>query len=458
MSSEDATRKKLSVLMPVYNERATLETIVGRVLAAPIDLDLELVIVDDGSSDGSSEVMDRLAAKDDRLLVFHQPVNQGKGAAVRKAIELASGDYALIQDADLEYDPRDFPALLAPLCDGRADVVYGSRFTGSEARIHLFWHQLANNWLTTLSNMLNNLNLTDMETGYKAFRMDLLKNIPIHSRSFGIEPEVTAKIARLGARIYEVPIRYHGRSYWEGKKITWKDGVVALWAMVKYSLLDPRFTSDGSLLVMQQRARAVRFNNWLMNQVKPYLGPRLLELCAGIGTYTRFVLDSERLLLADSDPFLCDILDHNFGAMSHVAVLRGALDSDEFYRGLGEHRLDTILSVYGLEKLERPDQVLQGCYSALQPGGCVVLVVNSRPGDQPHMTREGLAGYLRAAGFEIEELRDLGKLPAPAWGLAEKLRLPFNGLMNGVPRLFDAGEGLLPWKGMLLLAIGRKAG
>ncbi len=456
MRSEESKRKKLSVLMPVYNERATLETIVGRVLAAPIDLELELVIVDDGSTDGSSPVMDRLAEQDARLVVFHQPVNQGKGAAVRKAIELASGDYALIQDADLEYDPRDFPALLAPLCDGRADVVYGSRFAGAEARIHLFWHQLANNWLTTLSNMLNNLNLTDMETGYKAFRMDLLKTIPIHSRSFGIEPEVTAKIARLGARIYEVPIRYHGRSYWEGKKITWKDGVVALWAMVKYSLLDPNFTTDNGLLVMQQRARAVRFNNWLMKQVKPYLGQRLLEIGAGIGTYSRFVLDSECLLLADSDSFLGDILEHNFGAMSHVEVLRGSLCSEEFYRALVGRGLDTILSVYGLERLERSGAALKACYQALEPGGRVVLVVNNRPGDQPHMDQATLTAQLRAAGFEVEEIRDLGKLPAPAWGLAERLRLPFNGLMDGVPRLFDAGEGMLPWKGMLLLAIGRK--
>jgi glycosyltransferase involved in cell wall biosynthesis len=226
---------KLSVLMPVYNERGTIEEIVRRVRAVPIPK--EIVIVDDASTDGTVERLKVLEGDDVR--VFRHQVNRGKGAAVRTALENATGDIILIQDADLEYDPADYPRLLEPIVDGRADVVFGSRFLGGgEHRVHLFWHYAGNRLLTTLSNMLTNLNLTDMESGFKVFRADVGRGLNLRENRFGFEPEFTAKIARRRCRVYEVPISYSGRDYSEGKKITWRDGILAFWQILRYSLGD----------------------------------------------------------------------------------------------------------------------------------------------------------------------------------------------------------------------------
>jgi glycosyltransferase involved in cell wall biosynthesis len=226
---------KLSVVMPVYNEQATLEEVIARVLAVP--LDMELICVDDGSTDNSREILSRLQQTHPQVRVELQPRNMGKGAALRRGIEQATGDFVIIQDADLEYDPSDYPALLRPLLEGKADVVYGSRFLGSAPhRVLYFWHSVANKILTTLSNALTNINLTDMETCYKIFRREIIQSIPIEEDRFGFEPEITVKIAKRRLRIYEVGISYWGRTYEEGKKINWKDGVWALWCLLKYSL------------------------------------------------------------------------------------------------------------------------------------------------------------------------------------------------------------------------------
>jgi glycosyltransferase involved in cell wall biosynthesis len=217
----------LSVVIPVYNEEATLETIVGRVLAQPWTL--QVVLVDDGSGDGSVAVAESLCARHDAVELVRQPENRGKGAALHAGFARARGAFVLVQDADLEYDPRDYAALLEPLLDGRADVVFGSRFLGGGAhRVLNHHHYVANRALTALSNVLTNLNLTDMECGYKVFRREVLTGLALREQRFGFEPEVTALVARTGCRVYEVPISYAGRSYAEGKKITWRDGVEAL--------------------------------------------------------------------------------------------------------------------------------------------------------------------------------------------------------------------------------------
>jgi len=226
---------KLSVVMPVYNERATLATIVARVLAVP--LEIEMLCVDDGSSDGSREILSSLEQKYPQLRVLLQPRNMGKGAALRRGIAEASGDFVVIQDADLEYDPAEFPQLLEPLLAGKADVVYGSRFMGAGPhRVLYFWHSVGNWLLTLVSNALTNINLSDMETCYKVFRREVIQSIPIQENRFGFEPEITVKVARRNLRIYEVGISYSGRTYEEGKKIGWRDGVRALYCLIKYSL------------------------------------------------------------------------------------------------------------------------------------------------------------------------------------------------------------------------------
>ena len=235
---------RLSVLIPVYNEERTVEEVVRRV--CDFQTSKEIILVDDGSQDQSRKILSRLQeenirAKDplNQIKVFFQPFNQGKGAALKAALSHVTGDIVIVQDADLEYDPKDYPSLLAPIHVGQADVVYGTRFAGGGAhRVHFFWHSMGNRVLTLLSNMLTNLNLTDMEVGYKVFRAEVLKGIELKSKRFGFEPEITVKLAKKGCRFYEVPISYHGRTYEEGKKITWKDGVAALYCMIRFRLAD----------------------------------------------------------------------------------------------------------------------------------------------------------------------------------------------------------------------------
>jgi glycosyltransferase involved in cell wall biosynthesis len=234
----DPRSLRLSVVMPVYNEAATVDYSIARLRRVP--LDLELICVDDCSTDGTRDILKKIHERGDIDTLLFQDPNQGKGAAVRRGIQAATGDVVVIQDADLEYDPADLPSLMVPLLDGRADAVFGSRFRGGVHRVLYFWHRLGNGLLTLMSNMLTDLNLTDMETCYKMVRTDLMKSLPLTTNRFGIEPELTARLAQARARIYEVPISYSGRTYAEGKKINWKDGVAAFWHIARFNLSGPR--------------------------------------------------------------------------------------------------------------------------------------------------------------------------------------------------------------------------
>ena len=232
----DLENIRISVVIPVYNEVGTIREIVSRVQA--IGLEKEIIIVDDCSTDGTREHLQEIAQGQENVRVFYQERNQGKGAALRTGFGFTTGDVVVIQDADLEYDPREYPTLLGPIVDGRADVVYGSRFLGGPHRVLFFWHYMGNRFLTLLSNALTNINLTDMETCYKVFKKEVLEEINLKSNRFGFEPEFTAKIARKGFRIYETPISYSGRTYAEGKKIGWKDGVKAIVAILWFRFFD----------------------------------------------------------------------------------------------------------------------------------------------------------------------------------------------------------------------------
>lgn len=264
---------RLSVVIPAYNEFHTVEKLLRRVAEVP--LNLEVIVVDDGSTDGTRDLVARLEEEGliDSLIL--QPVNQGKGAALRAGFQQATGDIVAVQDADLEYDPHEFPRLIEPIVAGRADAVFGSRFLGGPHRVLFFWHSVGNRFLTLLSNMLTDVNLTDMETCYKLINADLVKRLPLSANRFGIEPEITARLAQAGARIYEMPISYHGRSYAEGKKINWKDGVSAIWYILRSNLLRPKAHPWARPMVQPWEERA------LEGTAPPELAPPTEDVASG---------------------------------------------------------------------------------------------------------------------------------------------------------------------------------
>ncbi len=299
----------LSILIPVYNERTVVEKSLALVLAAPLpeNMDRELVIVDDCSTDGTSDILDRLAAREPRIRLFRQSVNQGKGAAVRRAIQEAIGDFCLVQDADMEYDPAEYPKLMRPLLDGHADAVFGSRYlAGEQSRVLPYWHTKINQFLTLVSNMFSNLNVTDMETCYKVFRTDLLKSIPIRSDRFGFEPEITMKVSKRKLRVYEVPISYHGRTYEEGKKIGWKDGAKALGVILYFWIIDDLYAETYGRGLLNSLTGTPQYQSWFTRILRPHLGDNVVlsEIGAGLEQLDPDALMGKKLLYvaAEKDP------------------------------------------------------------------------------------------------------------------------------------------------------------
>ncbi len=415
---------KLSVLMPVYNEGRTLRTIIVRVLASPVVTDIELVCVDDCSQDDSLAILHDLAAADDRIRVIAQPVNMGKGKAIRTAIEHMTGDIAIIQDADLEYDPEEYSKVIGPILSGKADAVYGSRFASSEVRrVLFFWHALGNRLLTMFSNMANDLNLTDMETCYKAVRSDVLKRLRLTSDRFGLEPEITARLAQWGARIYEVPISYHGRTYAEGKNIGWRDGVEALWLIFKFRFLDTRATDEDSVVTRQALGRAPRYRRWVLDLFQESLGNRVVEFDAGPGHTTSHLLDRERLVITDSDPVHVETLRRRFGHLENVDVLwldveRGEIDPPG---------IDTALLFDGLQRSGEPEVTLRRVAALMESGGNILIQVpagkdlfgtaDTAAGHLRRFEREELARLIEAAGLELVSIQAFNRLGVFGWRL-----------------------------------------
>src|SRR5436190_11630238 len=421
MPSQPApTAPLLSVLMPVYNEARTLRTIVRRVFASPVGLPMELVCVDDGSRDGSPDILEQLAAADPRIRVFRQPQNMGKGAAIRRAIAEMRGSIGLIQDADLEYDPGDYPALVGPILEGKADAVFGSRFASPPQRkILLYWHSVANKLLTWLTNILNDTNLTDMETCYKAVRADILKQTPLHSDRFGIEPELTTRLARWNIRLYEVPISYHGRTAAEGKKIGWKDAVSAVWTLLKYRFIDDRFTTHDGYYVLQSMRRARGLNRWILEQFRQYLGGRVLEAGCGIGNFTELLLDRERLVCVDNDPLYVEMAQWRMGHLENVRTVKRDLSKLAAYDDLKGERIQSIVCLNVLEHIAPDEQVLRAYYELLQPGGHAIVLVPAHmwlygPCDEAlgHVRRytgTELHTKMQAAGFEVVMMEEFNR-------------------------------------------------
>jgi glycosyltransferase involved in cell wall biosynthesis len=479
--------RKLSILMPVYNEARTLRRIVKAVLDSPIDLEIELICVDDASMDSTPQILAELAAKDPRIKVVTHPVNRGKGAAIRSAIEHITGDIAIVQDADLEYDPREYPIVLAPILEGKADAVFGSRFAAaSQRKVLLYWHSVANKLLTWVTNILNDINITDMETCYKAVRADILKQIPLKSDRFGIEPELTTRLAQWNIRIYEVPISYHGRSLAEGKKIGWKDAVSAMWCLFKYRFIDRRFTTHDGYYVLQSVRRARGFNKWMLSTFRPYIGERVYEAGCGIGNFTELLLDRDRLVCADYDNFYVEMLSRRFGHLENVRTLHMDLAAKDATRKLLEPRppvpppdgqgqqpeiLDTVISLNVIEHIEDDAAAIRHFHDILEPGGHAIVLVPAHPrlytecdralGHFRRYTEEELRAKFRGAGFEIASVRQFNRLGVFGWWLNGKLGRkdlsPFQmrvyELMLPIAKLMDrvrAGPGLS------LVIVGRK--
>lgn len=417
----------LSVLMPVYNEGRTLRTIVERVLASPVELDIELVAVDDGSTDDSVAILQKLAADDPRIRVVVQPSNMGKGKAVRTAIEHMTGDIGIVQDSDLEYDPDEYPRILNPILEGKADAVYGSRFaTAEERRVLFYWHSLGNKLLTALSNMANDLNLTDMETCYKAVRGDILKDLRLTSDRFGIEPEITARLAQWGARIYEVPISYHGRSYAEGKNIDWRDGMQALWLIFKFRFLDTRFTEQADHRTRHALGKAPRYREWLLSQFGDRFGDRVLEVGAGPGHITAKLLRLPSLTATDPSAVFAGSLRRRYGHLENFEGVQADPEESDFGRLVGSG-YDTVVDLTGLQRAREPEQVVANLADVLAPGGRLLVQVPADPalfseldrslGHRRRYEAGELRRVLEGAGLQVEFVRPFNRVGWRLWGV-----------------------------------------
>jgi len=466
---------KLSIVMPAYNERKTIREIVGRVLAVDVgSLAKELVIVDDGSTDGTRDLLREMDGKDGIRVIF-QPQNTGKGAAVWAGLRASTGDVVVIQDADLEYDPDEYPLLLGPILAGKADVVYGSRFLGSPHghRVLYFWHTVGNRLLTLMSNVFTNLNLTDMETCYKMMTREIVDRLDLESKRFGIEPEITCKVSRMRARIFEIPISYSGRTYEEGKKIGLKDAFQAVWVILKFFRWEaPK--GDVGLRTLRRMASLAPYNRWLHERFEPHLGNRILEVGSGVGNQTRWFIDKERVIASDIESHYVRELRANFGGRKNVRIAGFRFPLSEADRAdLLAERIDTIVCLNVLEHIEDDGGTLRDFARVLPEGGRLALLVPAMPSlfgsldvNLHHFRRydrERLQGLVTEAGFAVDQIRYLNRPGVAGWWLNSRLLkrkvLPKQqlGAFRWLLPLLKTEETSPPSFGMSLLVLARRA-
>ncbi len=469
-----ATTRLLSIIVPVYNEEEFVAAAIQRALEAPLPpgLESEVVAVDDGSTDDTPHVLDELAERyPNRIRVFHHKVNAGKGAAIRTALQHARGEFGIIQDADLEYDPAEYPKVLGPLIANKADVVYGSRFLISgERRVIYYWHALANHFLTTACNMAADINLTDMETCYKAFRLSLARSIPIRSNRFGIEPELTIKFAKRQASIYEVPISYYGRTYDEGKKIGAMDAVNALWVILRCYFTRDIYTDRGAH-ILDSLAGTKRFNRWMADTVRPWLGTRVLELGSGIGNMTQHLSRGRRTYVAsDIDEEHMARLRVRFRGRPNLEIRKCDLCEPLDFVPL-QGMFDTVVCLNVVEHVEDDLLALRNIRSALKPGGRAIILV---PQDQKaYGTLDEVLGHFRRyseaqlrdrmeqAGFQIERMLHFNRVTRPGWRFNGQVlrRRSFSRfqlrVFDSLVPLWRRIDRFFPWPAVSVIAIGR---
>ncbi len=465
----------LSVLTPVYNERHLVAASLARVLSLRSNLisRLELIVVDDCSTDGSWEVLQRIANADPRVRLFRHQNNQGKGAAIRTAISHARCDVCVVHDADMEYNPADIPGLLLPFVEEGADAVFGSRYLSAPyRRVLMHRHTKINKFITKLSNWFTDLDLSDLETCYKAVKTPLLKSIPIRSRDFRFEVEITFKLSKRRARIFEVPIRYLPRTYEEGKKIRTKDGILAVMAMLRHWIIDDIYQNDqygATMLVDPQSAR--RFNNWLGDTLRPFIGDRVLEVGAEVGAYTSQFIPRDLYVAGDINHDYLNYLNSYSIGKPYLRILElDALKSGGFVRL--QEQFDTALMINVLEHLSDPLAALRNLHSALvRQGRAIIFVPQSQAlygtldqalDHKQRYSRQQLCECMEKAGFKIETIFDFNRTSAPAWYLNGKIlkRKHFSSVQIKILEILmpviRKTDRLWPWNGLSLIAVGTK--
>ena len=466
---------KLSILVPLFNEEEFVGALLERVIAAPLPpgMDREIIVADDGSTDSSVEEVGAVSAKYPGIIrLLKGERNQGKGAALRRAIAEARGEFCIIQDADLEYDPREYEKILAPLIDGRADAVYGSRFMVSgERRVLYFWHSLANYLLTGMCNMFADLNLTDMETCYKAFRTPLLQSIPIRSQRFGFEPEITIKLSKRQARIYETSISYYGRTYEEGKKIGLKDAIEAFWVILKFWLSRDIYTNKDKD-ILDAFSDAPNFNRWIAETIQPHVGRNVLEIGAGMGNLTRTLVGKKKRYVAtDMDIEHLERLRVRLSGRPNLetAVIDASRTAD-FDRFL--ESMDTVVCLNVVEHIKDDLGALRNIYASLQEDGRAVILVpegqsiynclDEELGHYRRYSEDQLRQRMSEAGFVVEALLRFNRISRPGWwfsGKVMKRRTISRFQLKNFDRLvwfWRIIDRWLPWNPTSIIAIGRK--
>jgi glycosyltransferase involved in cell wall biosynthesis/phospholipid N-methyltransferase len=472
----------LSVLVPVYNEEHLVATSLGRLLCladSPVLERIQIIVVDDGSSDRTPEAIAQFkqslsespSEKIDWLFI-RQEKNAGKAAAIHAALSAATEELCVIHDADLEYHPADLLKMVEVFVAEQADAVFGSRFLASEYRRVLFFrHELGNRFLTLLCNMVSDLNLSDMETCYKMVRTTLLKSIPLTGKGFEIEPEITIKLAKRGARIFEVPIRYAGRTYQEGKKIGWKDGIRAVTAILRFAWSDDIYTNDiyGSQ-ILGRLNRAPRFTKWMADTIRPFVGNRVLEIGAGTGNLTAQLIPRHKYWSTDINPLYLMYLENVGRNRPYMTV--GFTDAEKAESYPQDQNFDTVICLNVVEHLADDHGALMNIRSALEPGGRGIILVPCGPrlygtldevlGHHRRYTKKTLTDVVVAAGFELEKILEFNRVGVIAWWLNGRVlhrrifglwQVKFLNLMTPV---FRAIDGILPLPPLSLIAVIKK--